>query len=141
MKYKRGIGFSDKQEADSVINLVADMIKGGTLKLGSQTNQSGILELYNNTNTLIGKMDKDGLKMYGSDGSYVLMNDDVGFAGYDANDNKIFWVDFDEFHMKKSVVEDQITIVDKIRFIPITITENGSVVNDGIGLVSVVGGV
>lgn len=125
----------------NVINLVADMIKGGTLKLGSQTNQSGILELYNNTNTLIGKMDKDGLKMYGSDGSYVLMNDDVGFAGYDANDNKIFWVDFDEFHMKKSVVEDEITIVDKIRFIPITITGAGGVItSSGVGIVNVGGG-
>lgn len=124
----------------NVINLVADMIKGGTLKLGSQTNQSGILELYNNTNTLIGKMDKDGLKMYGSDGSYVLMNDDVGFAGYDANDNKIFWVDFDEFHMKKSVVEDEITIVDKIRFIPIQITTGGVVTSSGVGIVNVGGG-
>lgn len=124
----------------NVINLVADMIKGGTLKLGSQTNQSGILELYNNTNTLIGKMDKDGLKMYGSDGSYVLMNDDVGFAGYDANDTKIFWVDFDEFHMKKSVVEDEITIVDKIRFIPIQITTGGVVTSSGVGIVNVGGG-
>ena len=115
------------------------MIKGGTLKLGSQTNSSGILELYNNSNTLIGKMDKDGLKMYGADGSYVIMNDDVGFAGYDANGNLSFWADFDEFHMKKGVVEDEITLCNKMRFIPITITENNVVVNDGIGLVAVGG--
>lgn len=123
----------------NVINLVADMIKGGTLKLGSQTNQSGILELYNNTNTLIGKMDKDGLKMYGNDGSYVIMNDDVGFAGYDANGNLSFWADFDEFHMKKGVVEDEITLCNKMRFIPITIMNGNTIVNDGIGLVAVGG--
>lgn len=123
----------------NVINLVADMIKGGTLKLGSQTNQSGILELYNNDNTLIGKMDKDGLKMYGNDGSYVIMNDDVGFAGYDANNNLSFWADFDEFHMKKGVIEDEITLSNRLRLIPITITDNGVVVNDGIGFVAIGG--
>ena len=121
----------------NVINLVADMIKGGTLKLGTNQNEAGILELYNETNTLIGLMDKDGLKMFGSDGSYVLMNQQVGFSGYDANGNRIFWADKDEFHMKKSVVEEEITIAEKIRFIPIRVEENGVVVNDGIGIVSV----
>ena len=124
----------------NVINLVADMIKGGTLKLGSQTNQSGILELYNNGNDLIGTLDKDGLKMMGSDGSYVVMNDTEGFAGYDANDNKIFWVNFDELHIMKAVIEDEITLSNKLRFIPITIYDgNNQIVNDGIGLVAVGG--
>ena len=126
--------------AINVINLTADLIKGGTLKLGATLNQSGILEIYNDTNTLIGQMDKNGLKMFGADGSYVLMNSEVGFAGYDRNDNQIYWVSQDEFHMKKSVIEEEITLCNKLRFIPITITENGTVVNDGIGLVSVAGG-
>lgn len=129
-------GTMDMQNIN-VINLVADMIKGGTLKLGSINNQSGVLELYSETNTLIGLMDKNGLKMYGADGSYVLMNAEVGFSGYDANGNRIFWADKDEFHMKKSVVEEEITIAEKIRFIPIRVEENGVVVNDGIGIVSV----
>lgn len=118
-------------QAINVINLVADMIKGGTLKLGSNLNQSGVLELYDDANNLIGLMDKDGLKMYGSDGSYVLMNNEVGFAGFDASGNKIYWVAQDEFHMKKSVVEEEITLCSKVRFIPITTR-----INDGIGLVS-----
>lgn len=121
----------------NVINLVADMIKGGTLKLGSKDNQSGRLELYDEANNLIGEMSKDGLKMYGLDGSYVLMNNEVGFAGYDRNDNKIYWVSKDEFHMKKSVVEEEITLCNQLRFIPIQITDDsGNVVNEGIGLVS-----
>ena len=124
----------------NVINLTADMIKGGTLKLGSTLNQSGILEVYNDANTLIGVMDKSGLKMYGADGSYVLMNQEVGFAGYDRNDNQVFWADYDEFHMKKSVVEEEITLCNKLRFIPIEIYDNNNnLVNDGIGLVSVGG--
>ncbi|MCR5504501.1 MAG: phage tail protein [Elusimicrobiaceae bacterium] len=125
----------------NVINFTANLIKGGTLKLGSNLNENGQLELYDDANNLIGEMNKNGLKMYGLDGSYVLINNEVGFAGYDRNNNKIYWADQDEFHMKKSVVEEEITLCSKLRFIPITITDNNNnIVNDGIGLVSVAGG-
>ena len=123
----------------NVINFTADLIKGGTLKLGSNLNQAGTLELYDEANTLIGQMNENGLKMYGQDGGYVVMNEEVGFAGFDRNDNKIYWVAEDEFHMKKSVVEEEITLCNKLRFIPITIENNDTIVNDGIGLVSVGG--
>lgn len=122
----------------NVIGLVADMIKGGTLKLGSNLNESGILELYNEDNMLIAQMNKDGLKMFNNDGSYILMNAQVGFAGYDASDTKIFWVDGEEFHQKKSIIEEEITLCNKVRFIPIEIRDgNNNLVNDGIGLVNV----
>ena len=53
--------------------------------------------------------------------------------------NQIYWVSQDEFHMKKSVIEEEITLCNKLRFIPITIYEEDGVTikNDGIGLVSV----
>ena len=120
----------------NVINLVADLIQGGTLTLGNNLNESGILELYDEQNNLIGRMDKDGLKMYGTDGSYVVMNNDVGFAGYDRNNVKQFWVDRDEFHMEKAVIENEITLCNELRFIPITIYSGSTIVNEGIGLVS-----
>ena len=84
-------------------------------------------------------MDKNGLKMFGVDGSYVLLNNTVGFAGYDRNDNPIYWVSQDEFHMRKSVIEEEITLCNKMRFIPITLYSGSTMVNDGIGLVSVGG--
>lgn len=127
-------------EQINVINLTADLIKGGTLKLGSNLNQNGQLEVYDESNTLIAELNKSGLKMYGVDGSYVLMNNQVGFSGYDRNNNAIYWVNGDEFHMKKSVVEEEITLCAKMRFIPIEIYDNNTLVNDGIGLVSVIGG-
>ena len=124
-------------QAINVINLSANLIKGGTLKLGANDNESGILELYDESNNLIGEMTKSGLKMYGMDGSYVLINNEVGFAGFDRNGNKIYWVSEDEFHMKKSVTEEEITLCNKLRFIPIVLTDgNNNIVNDGIGLVS-----
>jgi len=126
-------------DAINVINMSADLIKGGTLKLGANQGVNGRLEIYDEYNTKIGEMGENGLKMYGSDGSYVILNSDVGFAGFDRLNNKIYWVDSDEFHMRKSVVTEEITLCNKVRFIPITITENNIVVNDGIGLVSVAG--
>ena len=128
-------------EQINVINLTANLIKGGTLKLGANLNELGILEVYDEANSLIAEFNKNGLKMYGSDGSYVLMNNEVGFAGYDRLDNKIYWVDKDEFHQKKSIVEEEITLCNKLRFIPITIYDNNNnIVNDGIGLVSIYDG-
>lgn len=124
-------------QAINVINLIADMIKGGTLKLGSALNQSGKIELYNAANKLICTLDKNGLIMYATDGGYVVLNQDVGLVGYDSLGNPIYWVSDNEFHMNKAVVENEITLCNKLRFIPITITDSdGNVVNDGIGLVA-----
>lgn len=125
-------------QAINVINFTADLIKGGTLKLGSNLNSYGCLEVYNESNNLIAQLDKSGLLMYGKDGSYLVMNTVVGFAGYDRRGNKTFWADKDEFHMKKSVIEEEITLCNKLRFIPIEVYDNGTLVNDGIGLVSVI---
>jgi phage minor structural protein len=125
-------------QAINVINFTADLIKGGTLKLGSNLNSYGCLEVYNESNNLIAQLDKSGLLMYGKDGSYLVMNTVVGFAGYDRRGNKIFWADKDEFHMKKSVIEEEITLCNKLRFIPIEVYDNGTLINDGIGLVSVI---
>ena len=123
-------------QAINVINFTADLIKGGTLKLGSNLNQYGLIEIYDEENTLIAQLDKNGLKMYAQNGSYIVVNTDVGFAGYDRLDNKLFWVSEDEFHQKKSVVEEEITLCNKLRFIPIEIYNGNTLVNDGIGLVS-----
>lgn len=128
-------------EQINVINLTADLIKGGTLKLGSNLNQNGNLEVYDTANNLIAELNNNGLKMYGVDGSYILMNNTVGFAGYDRLGNAIYWVNGDEFHQKKSVVEEEITLCNKARFIKITLYDNNNnITNDGIGLVSVLGG-
>ena len=123
----------------NVINLTADLIRGGVLKLGSNLNQYGQIEIYNESNTLIAEMNKNGFKMYGLDGSYVLMNTTDGFAGFDRNNTKIYWAAGDAFHMKKSEVEEEITLCGKMRYIPIVLTENG-ITHNGIGLVSVLGG-
>lgn len=123
-------------QATNVINLTADLIKGGTLKLGSVANQSGSLEVYDEANTLICTIDKNGLIMYASNGSYIVLNQNVGLVAYDGVGNPIYWVADNELHISKAVVEEEITLCSKLRFIPMTIEENGVVTADGIGLVA-----
>ena len=139
--YGTAITADGKIVADYILTgtMSANLIKGGTLKLGSNLNASGLLQVYDEANTLIAQLDKNGLKMYGVDGFYLLINPSVGFSGYDRLDNRLFWVDKDEFHQKKAVIEEEITLCSKMRFIPIEIyDENDQLVNDGIGLVSVI---
>lgn len=124
-------------QAINVIGLTADLIKGGTLKLGSNLNESGILEVYDEANNLIAQLDKDGLKMFAKDGSYILINTTVGFCGYDRDNNPIFYINEDEFVMRKAIIEQEITLCNKMRFIPVELyDQNDNLVNDGIGLVS-----
>jgi phage minor structural protein len=119
-------------QAINVINLVADMIKGGTLKLGSENAQQGRLELYDEANKLIGEMNSNGLTMYAKDGSYIKINNEVGFAGYDKNNNKIYWVDGETFCTKKFIANEEITVGGKLRMLPITTSTNS-----GIGFVAI----
>ena len=120
----------------------ANLIKGGVLQLGSRLNQNGSLEVYDEANTLIASLDKNGLRMYGTDGFYLSVNTEDGFAGFDgrtATPTKLFWMNQDEFHMKKSVIEEEITLCNKLRFLPVVLQDgNNQIVNDGIALVSVV---
>lgn len=116
----------------NVINLVADMIKGGTLKLGNEFAQQGRLELYDEANKLIGEMNAGGLTMYAKDGSYIKINNEVGFAGYDKNNNKIYWADGDTFCTNKFIANNEITVGGKLRMLPITTSTNS-----GIGFVAI----
>jgi hypothetical protein len=45
----------------------------------------------------------------------------------------MYWADLDEFHMRKSVIETEITIGNRLRFIPITTDTN-----HGMGIVALV---
>lgn len=117
----------------NVINLTADMIKGGTLKLGSILNESGKIELYDEANNLIANVDKEGITVYCTDGTYVKLNPIDGFAGYNRNNEKIYWADGNEFHMKDAVIENNLELAGFIKVIPIT-----NSTNKGIGFVSMV---
>ena len=73
--------------------------------------------------------------MWADNGGYIIINADNGFVGYDQNGTRIYWVSNQEFHMKKSVIEDEISLCNQLRFIPIQMTQNSQQI-EGIGLVS-----
>lgn len=123
-------------QATNIINFTADIIKGGILKLGSALNQNGKVDVYDESNTLICTLDKNGLTMYSSNGSYIRLNQSVGLIAYDGVGNPICWLSDNELHISKVVIEDDITLCSKLRFLPMQITENGVITADGIGLVA-----
>lgn len=116
----------------NIINLVADIIKGGTLRLGSEVQQHGVLEVFNEANKLIGRLDQNGLTMWANDASYIQINNQVGFAGFDKNGNKIYWVDGETFCTNKFIAKEEITVGGKLRMLPI---QTGT--NNGIGFVAI----
>lgn len=120
-------------QAVNVINLTASLIKGGILKLGGTNNASGTFELYDNSNKLMALMDKTGLTVYATNGDYVKLNADEGFAGYNRTGTKIYWADGDVFRMKNAEVENEIKIAGKIKIVPVS-TETSV----GVGFVALV---
>lgn len=126
----------------NIVNFNSSMITAGLLKRGGTDNNFGEIEVYNASGVLIGKIDNAGFTFYGAgqvgQRPYIKINDTVGFAGYDAADNIVFQVVGDEFRAKKMVVSDEISVGGKLKFLPITITEGNTVVNDGIAFVGLV---
>ena len=129
----------------------ASRIFGDTLILGKNPNLEtpvrGSLIIYDERDRIIGELNSSGLFLFGTDGFYLLANPQTGFAGFQmtstsgnnpdpSNDTKLFWVDKNEFHMKKAVVEEDINFYGKMKFIPIEMYESGVKVNDGIALVA-----
>lgn len=138
----------------------ANRIFGGQLVLGGNTIDSegnaGSLIVKDSSGKIIGEFNKNGLFLYGTDGFYLLANPDIGFAGMrmmsghttptpvplnpgDPSDERLFWVNEDEFHMKRAVVEKDIVFCGKIRIISIDIYDTQDPtkkVNDGIAFVA-----
>lgn len=119
-------------QAINVINLTASLIKGGTLKLGGVNNTSGTFELYDPSNRLITLMDSEGLTVYATNGDYVKLNAEVGFAGFNKNDVKVYWADGDVFHMKNAEIEGEAKFAGKVKLVPVTTDDNV-----GVGFVAI----
>ena len=122
----------------NVINLVADMIKGGTLKLGSNFNQSGILEIYNEENNLISRFDKTGIEIYRENEDIIKLNPRVGLRGYSGISGvleAVFGIDRDVTFSKKLKALEEFTL-EPAKFVPM---REGEV--EGVGVVSTKGGI
>ena len=116
----------------NVINFTASLIKGGVLKLGGIDNSSGTFELYDNSNRLISLMDKEGLKVYATNGDYVTLNAEEGLVGYDKLGHKTFSADGNVFSMYNAKVENELEIAGITKVVPVK-----TATNTGIGFVAI----
>ena len=114
------------------------MIKGGTLKLGSNFNQSGILEIYNEENNLISRFDKTGIEIYRENEDIIKLNPQVGLRGYSGVSGvleAVFGIDRDVTFSKKLKALEEFTL-EPAKFVPM---RDGEV--EGVGVVSTKGGI
>lgn len=120
------------------VNFTADLIKGGVYKLGSNYNSNGRLEIYNSANDLIGELNKDGLTAYGQDGSRFIASDADGIKIIDSNGATIWGIEGETTRVKKSQVDEELSIGGKLRFLPIqTVDGDNNITNDGIGILPI----
>lgn len=121
------------------VNFTADLIKGGVYKLGSNYNSNGRLEIYNSANDLIGELNKDGLTAYGQDGSRFIASDADGIKIIDSNGATIWGIEGETTRVKKSQVDEELSIGGKLRFLPIqTVDGDNNITNDGIGILPII---
>lgn len=103
----------------NVINFVADLIKGGTLKLGGTENGNGVMEVRSAGGSLLGQLDKDGLRMWANDGSRIEINASQGLVGYDARGNATYGVTDGVFHMADGYVDSSLAVGGLLKMVPI----------------------
>lgn len=103
----------------NVINFVADLIKGGTLKLGGTGNGNGVMEVRSAGGSLLGQLDKDGLRMRANDGSHIEINASRGLVGYDAQGNATYGVTDGVFHMSNGYIDSSLAIGGLMKAVPI----------------------
>lgn len=118
-----------------ILNLTADLIKGGVYHIGSNNNSLGSIEILSEDNSTIGTIDKDGIKAEAKDGSYIIVSPVEGISVYDRLNNKILSVADGKISYKKSQVEEEVNLFNKAKLLPIEVYESSVLVNDGIGLV------
>ena len=126
----------------TIQHLTATMFEGGKITLGGLNNQAGVMEIKDESGVVIGELTKLGLKFYGAgpEGQrpYVVLNNTDGFKGFDALGTPLFWVNRDEFTMKKCVATNEVSACGMIRMLPMTIKVGDTITNQGLAFVAIV---
>lgn len=114
-------------QAINVVNLVADLIKGGTLKLGGQDNGNGVMLIQSAAGATLGRMDNDGLTMWATDGSHIVINASRGLTGYDSANRVTYGVTDGVFYTRNGYIEEGLALGGKLKMVPVTSGDNTGV--------------
>lgn len=111
----------------NVINLVADLIKGGTLTLGGQDNGNGVMLVKSAAGATLGRMDNGGLTMWATDGSHIVVSADNGLTGYDSANRITYTARNGVFSMRNGYVEEGLAVGGKLKIVPVASGDNNGV--------------
>lgn len=114
-----GIDGTMNMQNINVVNFVADLIKGGTLKLGGADNGNGVMEVRSAGGSLLGQLDKDGLRMWANDGSRIEINASQGLVGYDAQGNATYGVADGVLYMANGHINSSLAIGGLMKMVPV----------------------
>lgn len=111
----------------NVINLVADLIKGGTLTLGGQDNGNGVMLIKSAAGATLGRMDNSGLTMWAQDGSHIVISATNGLTGYDSANKITYTARNGVFSMRNSYVEEGLAVGGRLKIVPVESGDNTGV--------------
>lgn len=111
----------------NVINLVADLIKGGTLTLGGQDNGNGVMLVKSAAGATLGRMDNGGLTMWATDGSHIVVSAANGLTGYDSANRITYTARNGVFSMRNGYIEEGLAVGGKLKIVPVTSGDNNGV--------------
>jgi len=113
-------GTLDMQQIN-VINLVADRIKGGSLRLGFYEGNNGIIELYDEFGNEVGQIDQDGIVLTNQTGARLEISHINGLNAYSTasgTEQNVFTIDRDVTDIAKLNARQQIQMT-PIKIVPI----------------------
>ena len=108
-------------QAINVINLTADMLRGGTLQIGNYNGATGIIEIYDASGNPLGSWTESGLNLTTAQGDTLDINATDGLkytATIGGVPTTVFQVLGAETRVKNMVASDQITM-SPIKIVPI----------------------
>lgn len=113
-------GTMDMQQIN-VINLVADRIKGGSLRLGFYEGNNGLIELYDAFGNEVGQIDQDGIVLTNPNGDRLEISPVDGLNAYSTasgTEENVFKIDRDVTDIAKLNARQQIQMT-PIKIVPI----------------------
>jgi len=114
-------GTLDMQQVN-VINLVANQIKGGTLRLGFFEGNSGLIEMYDEFGNQVGTIDENGIVLENPNGDRLEISPTSGlsaFSSVSGSEQEVFSIDRDVTDVAKLHAREQLEMP-PIKIVPIT---------------------
>lgn len=113
-------GTLDMQQIN-VINLVADRIKGGTLRIGFYEGNSGLIEIFDEFGNTVGTIDDNGIILENPNGDRLEISPVDGLSSYSSvsgTEQEVFSIDRDVTNIAKLHARQQIEMP-PIKVLPI----------------------